>query len=38
MQNREFAEQYQKLTPELQQQFLQNLNHDKVAEFLKRKV
>ncbi|KAI8332429.1 hypothetical protein BC941DRAFT_474208 [Chlamydoabsidia padenii] len=38
MQNKEFAEQYQKLTPELQQQFLRNLNHDKVAEFLKRKV
>ncbi|CAO3618295.1 unnamed protein product [Cunninghamella echinulata] len=37
MQNKEFAEQYQKLTPELQQQFLRNLNHEKVAEFLKRK-
>ncbi|KAI8081640.1 uncharacterized protein BX664DRAFT_388597 [Halteromyces radiatus] len=38
MQNKEFAEQYQKLTPELQQQFLRNLNHQKVAEFLQRKA
>lgn len=37
MQNKEFAEQYQKLTPDMQQQFLRTLNHEKVAEFLHQK-